>query len=124
MLGNLLRSTRYGAISSRIGKVKNVLAGVVFSDCELFSNSKLTQAVYDLLSNGESEPDFPLAIGGITAAVRSATATLVKGVIGRLTILPAEDVAELVPEMANLYGNEEAVKKMLERTSKMYGPQG
>jgi len=31
VLGNILRTTRYGAISSRIGKVKNVLAGVAFS---------------------------------------------------------------------------------------------
>ena len=49
VVGNILRSTRYGAISSRLGRVKNDLAALILSDCELFSNLELTQAVYDLL---------------------------------------------------------------------------
>ena len=78
VLGNLLRSSRYGAISSRIGKVKNVLAGVIFSDTEIFSNLELTQAVYDHLRNGSGEPDFPLALSAVADAVRTTTASLVK----------------------------------------------
>ena len=49
VVGNILRSTRYGAISSRLGRVKNDLVAIVLSDCELFSNLELTQTVYDLL---------------------------------------------------------------------------
>ncbi len=124
VLGNVLRSTRYGAISSRIGKVKNLLAGVVLSDCEIFSNLELTQAVYDRLRNGSQEPDFPLRSDVAVEAVRAATAELAERVVGRLTILPADEVAALVDEVTAFYRDEEAVKAMLERATAMYGPQG
>ena len=43
VLANVLRSRRYGAISSRLGKMRNTIVGAIFSDCELFSNLELTQ---------------------------------------------------------------------------------
>src|SRR5579871_1514030 len=61
VIGNILRSSRYGAISSRLGRVRNTLAAIVFSDTELFSNLELTQAVYDLLLGDKDELDFPLS---------------------------------------------------------------
>lgn len=122
VLGNLLRSSRYGAISSRIGKVKNVLVGVIFSDTEIFSNLELTQAVYDRSRNGGSEPDFPPALNAVTGAVRAASTDLIKRVVGRVTVLSAEEVVSLVDEITALYGDENAVKATLERTSKLYGP--
>lgn len=122
VLGNVLRSSRYGAISSRIGKVKNVLAGVVFSDTEIFSNLELTQAVYDHLRNGAGEPDFPPALSAVTAAVRATSAELIGRVVGQTTILSPEQVAALVNEITALYSDEEAVKALLQRTSKLYGP--
>lgn len=122
VMGNMLRSSRYGAISSRIGKVKNVLAGVIFSDTEIFSNLELTQAVYDRLRNGAAEPDFPPSLNTVTAAVQAATAELIGRVVGQVTALPAEQVAGLVDEMRALYGDQDAVKSLLERTSILYGP--
>ena len=124
VLGNILRSTRYGAISSRIGKVKNVLAGVILSDCEVFSNLELTQAVYDRLRGESAEPDFPLRTETVVEAVRAATDELAQRVAGQLTILPAGEVAPLVDEVTALYADGSAVKAMLEATTGMYGPQG
>ncbi len=124
VLGNILRSTRYGAISSRIGKVKNIVAGVVFSDCELFSNLELTQAVYDQLRNGESEPDFPIGVNAVIGAMQKATETLSRGVVGQLSIMPDADIRALIEEAGALYGNAESVQQMLEATSKIYGAQG
>ncbi len=124
VLGNVLRSTRYGAVSSRIGKVKNVLAGVIMSDCEVFSNLELTQSVYDLVRDGAVEPDFPLSVETVIEAVHNATDTLARGVVGQLTILPAREVAALGEEIIALYSDEGSVKKMLETATKMYGPQG
>ena len=122
IVGNILRSTRYGAISSRIGKVKNVLAGVIFSDCELFSNLELTQAVYDSLRNGPAEPDFPLALDGVLAATREAAGLLSGRVVGRLTSLTAQEVDGLLDEIGILYRDETAVKDLLAQTSTIYGP--
>ncbi len=122
VLGNLLRSSRYGAISSRIGKVRNVLAGVILSDTEIFSNLELTQAVYDRLRNGAAEPDFPPSLSAVTGAVRASADDLIKRVVGRTTVLAQQEVAGLVDEITALYSDEGAVKAMLERTSKLYGP--
>jgi CRISPR-associated protein Csc2 len=124
VLGNVLRSTRYGAISSRIGKVKNILAGVVFSDCELFSNLELTQAVYDRLRGDGAEPDFPLTSGPVVKAVRAAADELMERVVGQTIILPPDEVTALVDEITAFYRNEGAVHRMLEETTGMYGPQG
>jgi CRISPR-associated protein Csc2 len=124
VLGNVLRSTRYGAISSRIGKVKNILAGVVFSDCELFSNLELTQAVYDRLQGDGAEPDFPLTSGPVVKAVRAAADELMRRVVGQTIILPPDEVVALVDEITAFYQDEGAVRRMLEETTGMYGPQG
>jgi len=124
VLGNVLRSSRYGAISSRIGKVKNILAGVIFSDCELFSNLELTQAVYDRLRGDGAELDFPLGSETVVEAVQAATDELSKRVVGQLTVLPPSEVVALVDEIIAFYRDGEAVRCMLEETTKMYGPQG
>ncbi|MBV9709171.1 MAG: type I-D CRISPR-associated protein Cas7/Csc2, partial [Chloroflexi bacterium] len=38
VIANVLRSSRYGAISSRMGKIRNSIAAIVLSDTEIFSN--------------------------------------------------------------------------------------
>jgi len=122
VLGNVLRSTRYGAISSRIGKVKNILAGVVFSDCELFSNLELTQAVYERLRGRGPDLDFPLGTGEVVAAVQAAAGELSTRVVGRLTVLAPDEVSELVDEITAFYRDEDAVGRMLEEATAMYRP--
>src|SRR6266852_4509043 len=49
VIGNVLRSQRYGAMSRRQGRIHNTIVAMIFSDTEIFSNLELTQAVYDLL---------------------------------------------------------------------------
>jgi CRISPR-associated protein Csc2 len=124
VLGNILRSTRYGAISSRIGKVKNILVGVILSDCEMFSNLELTQAVYDRLGGQGSEPDFPVRTATVAAAVHAAADELAAHTIGQATILDATSVASLVEETTTFYQDNQAVVALLENVTQMYGPQG
>ncbi len=112
-LGNVLRTTRYGAISSRIGKVKNVLVGVAFSDCELFSNLELTQAVYDRLKGDSDELEFPLDVDGVVDAARETARALSQRVVGRVTWLSDEEVDNLVNELINLYRDEEQLVQIL-----------
>lgn len=121
ILGNILRSTRYGAISSRIGKVRNTLAGIAFSDCELFSNLELTQQVYDLLRDGKPELDFPLPNHTVVQAVREAVQTLRRRVVGRVTILSGDAVGALVEELTALYSDEASVAALLRETTQSYG---
>ena len=51
VLNNLLRTKRYGAQTTRTGRLANHVVGIVFADGEIFSNLKLTQAIYDELSH-------------------------------------------------------------------------
>lgn len=117
VLGNVLRTTRYGAISSRIGKVKNLLVGVAFSDCELFSNLELTQAVYDRLKGDGDELEFPLETEVVGEAAQEAVQALSRRVVGRVTWMPEKDVAALVDELIALYGDAEETEAMLGRIS-------
>lgn len=122
VLGNILRSSRYGAISSRIGKIQNELLGVVFSDCELFSNLELTQMTYDLLRDDGNEPDFPLTPDQVRSAAQQASATLMRRVVGQTTVLSANEVDQLIKEMIALYADEAAVNELLRRAGRGYGP--
>jgi CRISPR-associated protein Csc2 len=115
VLGNVLRTTRYGAISSRVGKVKNVLAGVAFSNCELFSNLELIQAVYDLLKGDADELPFPLEERVVVPAVRSAARDLSAGVIGQVVWMEPGEVAALVEELNELYSDEAAFAEALKQ---------
>jgi CRISPR-associated protein Csc2 len=115
VLGNILRSTRYGAISSRIGKVKNVLAAVAFGDCEIFSNLELTQAVYDRLRGDGEALEFPLPLETVVDATRAVLPALSQQVLGSLAWLSPQETDALVGELATLYGDDEALQEMLGR---------
>jgi CRISPR-associated protein Csc2 len=117
VLGNILRTARYGAISSRIGKVKNLLCGVAFSNCELFSNLELTQAVYDTLKSENEELEFPLETERVMEAVRKASRSLSGRVIGQVAWLTDDEVTALQEELIALYSDEEAIAAMLEGMS-------
>jgi CRISPR-associated protein Csc2 len=120
-LGNILRSARYGAISSRIGKVENILAGVFFSDCELFSNLELTQTVYDLLNDG-SAPAFPTHPEDVVRQVQRAADGLRREVPGQIVALAPEEIAALRSEIVALYAEEQGLEAMLRRMTDGYGP--
>jgi CRISPR-associated protein Csc2 len=117
VLGNVLRTTRYGAISSRIGKVKNILAGVAFSDCELFSNLELTQAVYDRLKGAADELEFPLDADVVVEAVRDVAPAVSERVVGQVAWMPRDEVESLVDDLVALYSDPEATATMLGRIS-------
>lgn len=117
VLGNLLRTTRYGAISSRIGKVKNILVGVGFSDCELFSNLELTQAAYDRLKGDGDELEFPLETETVIAAVEEVAPALSERVVGQVVWMPDDEVAILLDELIALYSDPQATATMLSRIS-------
>lgn len=59
VLGNLLRTRRYGAQESRTGTMANHLVGIAFCDGEIFSNLHFTQALYDALKT-EGGIDVPI----------------------------------------------------------------
>ncbi len=55
VLGNILRTTRYGAESNRQGTIKNHIVDIIFSDSEFTSNLELSQRMYDYYSENQAE---------------------------------------------------------------------
>lgn len=56
VLGNVLRTTRYGATTTRGGVMRNHVAAIVLSDGEIFSNLLFTQRLYDLIQPDGNDP--------------------------------------------------------------------
>lgn len=124
VVGNILRSTRYGAISSRVGRVKNELVAIVLSDCEVFSNLELTQTVYDTLVDevreGEELP-FPLREGQVRAAVEAAVDSLLAAVpTVEPVVIKGAELAEALRELRAIYARRESVRALLERVAAGY----
>lgn len=123
VIANVLRSSRYGAISSRMGKVRNMLAAIVFSDTEIFSNLELTQVVYDQLLGPDGELDFPLSDGVVLQSVQNATEQLLQQIVSRTPIaLYGEALQRVREETIALYRNSESVKAFLEEIEQGYSP--
>ena len=121
VLGNLLRSTRYGAVSSRQGRMKNRFAAIIFSDCEIFSTLELTQQVYDRLKPQDAELDFPLRDADVMRATWEATQALLGKVWGlEPVILGPEEATRVEQEIGRVYRSRERVESFLSLTERGY----
>src|SRR2546428_2336528 len=94
VIGNVLRSSRYGAISSRLGRVRNTLTSIVFSDTELFSNLELTQKVYDILLGNKDELDFPLYDHEVFQGVQEAPDVLLQRLVSRTPVVVRGEILQ------------------------------
>lgn len=123
-LSNILRSKRYGAISSRIGKIKNTILKVAFSDCELFSNLELTQSIYDKL-NKELQVEFPVDINNVKDYAKESFEDLKKEIYGNITELKDEELSKLLEYIKSIFqeGGEEKAADLFKEQSKQYGEQ-
>jgi CRISPR-associated protein Csc2 len=121
VIGNILRSSRYGAISSRLGRVRNTLTAMIFSDTELFSNLELTQHVYDILKGSDQELPFPLLDKAIEDAVDEASKQLLKRVVGRVPVVVRDEVlGQLLDETIMLYRDNEQLRTFLQEVEEGY----
>lgn len=59
VFNNILRTRHYGAQTTRTGRVRNELIGIIFADGEIVSNLRWTQKIYDLMTNASkiNSPD-------------------------------------------------------------------
>lgn len=102
VLGNLLRTKRYGAQESRTGTMKNYIAGIAFCDGEIFSNLHYTQALYDALKGDVNAP-----IGDILHQVQTVTNTLLNDEPVRKTQkIFGSQLDDLLDEVSTLYQDE------------------
>lgn len=114
VLNNLVRTKHYGAQTTRTGRLRNLILGVVFADGEITSNLRLTQAAYDLLSerNQIALPD-PLQEEHLTQALKDALPGLLKDDGVAFELVDGEGLQKLLDELRALTGDEAKLKGLL-----------
>ncbi|HEY0753927.1 MAG TPA: type I-D CRISPR-associated protein Cas7/Csc2 [Ktedonobacteraceae bacterium] len=113
-LGNILKTTRYGAESNREGFLRNHILGIYFSDVELFSNLELTQRYYDALSRTTNEtlPDY-LDLNQFLAQWQQIERETLAQTVGRKRAV--EHLANFLEGVRELYEEETLLRSMLQQ---------
>lgn len=107
VLGNILRTTRYGKESTRQGYVRNHVLAIAFSDVELFSNLEFTQAFYDaFVESGVDMAGGALALSDFQKQAQPIIEQLTAEIAGRLTLIAGEKLAAILQETRALNRNE------------------
>lgn len=115
VLGNLLRTKRYGAQESRTGTIKNHLLGIIFCDGEIFSNLQFTQALYDAL---KSKSILDGNISDIKMEAQSVINNLLeKELVCKSKTIFGSELEELISEVSDIYQNREILIQTLETLS-------
>src|SRR5579859_7740435 len=116
VLNNILRTSRYGAQTTRTGTVENHITAIVFSDGEIFSNLQLTQAIYDMLSP-EQRAKTPLPQAAVLDAMETAVQTLLgeDGLVAQL--YSGERLNALLHEIAQIASDEARLTAVLQQAN-------
>lgn len=114
VLGNILKTTRYGAESNREGFIRNHILGVYFSDTELFSNLELTQRYYDVIAEkaGGTLPDY-LSVDQFLDTWPQVEQAALSQVFGRKR--KVEDLGGMLAGVQTLYEDEALLCNMLQK---------
>lgn len=114
VFNNILRTRHYGAQTTRTGRVRNELIGVVFADGEIVSNLRWTQATYDQMkaSNTLKAPD-PLDEDDVVEAAKTAIQDLMSDEFIVHTDFIGDDFESLLTEVKSLTASEEGIQSIL-----------
>lgn len=109
VLGNLLRTRRYGAQESRTGTMANHIVGIALCDGEIFSNLHFTQALYDALKGDLSTP---------ISDLRREAATVAEGLLEQEPVRKSELIFgdrldSLLTEVGDIYQDETLLRETL-----------
>lgn len=114
VLGNVLRTTRYGKESTRQGYIRNHVLAVAFSDVELFSNLEFTQAFYDaFVEAGIDLVGGSLALPDFEKCAPQIIEQLTGEIAGRLTLVAGEELEAIIGEVRALNRDEERLAAFL-----------
>jgi CRISPR-associated protein Csc2 len=118
VFNNILRTRHYGAQTTRTGRVRNELIGVIFADGEIVSNLRWTQAIYDYMQAEGTLKDLdPLDEESVKEAATVTIQNLMSEEFIVHTDLIGSDLQELLREVKSLTGNEEGIKSILQQAN-------
>lgn len=116
VFNNILRTRHYGAQTTRTGRVRNELIGVVFADGEITSNLRWTQAIYDQMksNNTLNAPD-PLDEDDVITAAKNAIEALMSDEFIVHTDFIGDAFVSLINEVKTLTGSEKGIQAILQK---------
>ena len=114
VFNNILRTRHYGAQTTRTGRVRNELIGVVFADGEIVSNLRWTQAIYDQMkADGALKAPDPLDEDDVAQAAKTAIQTLMNEEFIVHSDFIGDDFQPLITEVKTLTASEDGVRSIL-----------
>jgi CRISPR-associated protein Csc2 len=119
VFNNILRTRHYGAQTTRTGRVRNELIGVVFADGEIVSNLRWTQAIYDQMkANGTLKAPDPLDEDDVAQAAKAAIQSLMGEEFIVHSDLIGENFQALLAEVKSLTASEDGIRSILDQANK------
>jgi CRISPR-associated protein Csc2 len=119
VLNNVLRTSRYGAQTTRTGTVENHLVGVVFANGEIFSNLKFTQALYDRVGYKGGVEQAQIGVPLDTERVLTEAAVLAPELLADEGLVTHwVDGATLRAELNALTRDEEQLRSILDQVAR------
>lgn len=119
IVGNILYTSRYGAVSSRVGRMENRVLGVFGGITELPSSLELVQAVYDAMTTREELLEHPLQSSGLINTVES----VIEGWKNRRGIsvkLSGDEMQALIEDVDRHWSNAAERESFLKRLDQSY----
>jgi CRISPR-associated protein Csc2 len=115
VLNNVLRTRRYGAQTTRTGRVHNHVIAVALADGEIFSNLLFTQRLYDALQETKviNPPDPVDSQVALETARTLVPALLHEEGVTVDQLLIGDDLEALLVKMRALSAEEASIKKLL-----------
>lgn len=120
IIGNILLTSRYGAVSSRVGRMENQILGIFGGIAELPSSLELVQAVHDQFTTNSKPLEHPLDNGELIDVTKSVIA----GWINRRGIsvqLSNEDLTTVIADVDRHWSDAER-EAFLKRLDASYEP--
>lgn len=121
VLGNILRTTRYGATSSRMGKVSNKIVAIVAAETELFSTLQLTKMLWDSLKQGSSQMEHPLREDILMQELTNIIEKSLETVPSKYVLIKGEELSQLISEVAEIYRKPERTEQFVNALKQLKG---
>ena len=115
VFNNILRTRHYGAQTTRTGRVRNEMIGVIFADGEIVSNLRWTQAIYDLLPDKQKNALDPLSEDVVKEKAEAAIKTLMKEEFIVHEDRIGENFTPLLNEVKELTRSEDGIRSLLQQ---------
>jgi|SRR5579859_1182101 len=119
VLNNILRTSRYGAQTTRTGTVENHLIAAVFANGEIFSNLKFTQALYDRVGYKDGQEQAQIGVPLASTRVLEEATRVVPVLLNDKGLVSEQiDGTTLLAEMNTLTRDEAQLQEVLRQAAR------